>query len=298
MFGASTEKKDDKPASGLFGASTEKKDDKPAGGLFGASAEKKDDKAASGCSSGSTTDKKDDKKEDCSAKDNEPNLKPTKITPKAVSIENKTLDDLVTKWSKQLTSTVKIFDSYTTTVRQWDQQLVQSGDEIVRLNLDVVEAEALQGKIDQQLMFVESQQDELEALLSNYEQQADVLLNNVEMSNGGQNNLEEEINSNVNLTDKLREKAYHNAELLDERLDNTGENLATLISEINSVSDVFNKNLINEVSGGEDEEKKNSKQAENPIEEIVKLLNLHLDNLKYIETTEDALKEKLTRLSR
>ena len=47
--------------------------------------------------------------------------------------------------------------------------------------------------------------------------------------------------SSLSITDKLRENAYHNAELLDERLDNPGANLGTLINEINSVSDVFNK---------------------------------------------------------
>ena len=107
--------------------------------------------------------------------------------------------------------------------------------------------------------------------------------------------------SSLSITDKLRENAYHNAELLDERLDNLGANLGTLINEINSVSDVFNKNLINELANKADARDSTSKKDDikpdenNPIEEIVRLLNLHL---KYIENAEEELKSKLEKLNK
>ena len=80
-----------------------------------------------------------------------------------------------------------------------------------------------------------------------------------------------------------------------------GDELTTLINEINSVSDVFNKNLLNDISNTNDQnnETKHVKQSqENPVEEIVKLLNLHLENLKYIEKSEATLKEELSKINR
>ena len=83
-------------------------------------------------------------------------MKPTKIEPIPVSIDNKTLDDLIVKWSKQLTTTTKVFDSYTTKVKEWDQKLVESGDDITKLNQESLEAETLQSKINQQLLLLKT----------------------------------------------------------------------------------------------------------------------------------------------
>ena len=153
-----------------------------------------------------------------------------------------------------------------------------------------MEVEALHQRIDQQLVFVEGQQDELDRILDNYEQQADILLNNIEASNA-ENALvpsgSVSSSSSSAITDELRVKAYNNAKLLDERLDSLGSNLGTLVGEINSVSDVFNKSLLENISGPD------GKRSDNSLEEIVKLLNFHLENLKYIESSKDVLEQKL-----
>ena len=204
------------------------------------------------------------------------------------------------KWSKQLTKTTSIFETYTDKVKDWDQQLTTSAEEISKLNRDALEVESLQQRIDQQLMFVESQQDELDKILDNYEQQADALLNNIDLNSSdfsgfalvGSNGNGASAASGLNATDNLRDKAYRNAELLDERLDSLGLNLSTLVNEINSVSDTFNRSLVSNIV----EEKGGDKEGANTVEEIVKLLNLHLSNLKYIETTKEELEQKLTQL--
>lgn len=205
------------------------------------------------------------------------------------------MDDLVTKWSKKLTQTSSIFETYTEKVNEWDLELAKSADDIAKLHQDSSEVETLQQKIDQQLFFVESQQDELDKVLDNYEQQADLLLRNIELNNneaagalvasGGSGS-----STSSNTTDRLREQAYQNAELLDERLESLGDNLETLIGDINSVSDVFNKSAVKSIGskGGHGEEAS--------VELIVKLLNIHLENLKYIETTKDTLELKLSQV--
>lgn len=295
LFGAKKDEKKDAPAGGLFGAKKDDdKKDAPAGGLFGAKKddEKKDAPAAGGLFGA----KKDDKPETtfgtAEKKDaTDINLKPTTIQPMEVLIDNKTIDDLITKWLKQLTATLKIFDTYTTKVKDWDQQLIKLGDEIVALDQDAHEAEQLQTKIDQQLKFVELQQDELDKLLDNYEQQADTLLSTVELNAQGDGVADP--SNQLLSTDKLRQKAYHNAEVLDERLDLLGKLLLSLVGEVNGVSDVFNKLLILDFANATGDGK-----GANPIEEIIKLLNLHLENMKYIEGAENTLKEKLARLQK
>lgn len=283
------DKKDSKPSGFSFGAKpAEKKEEAPSGFSFGAKpAEKKDDPPAGANTGTAASQTSCDKKEVKTDSKDAPIMKPTQIEPIPVSLDNKTMDDLIVKWSKQLTKTTGIFETYTSKVQVWDQQLATSADEIARLHRDASEVETLQQKIDQQLMFVETQQDELDKILDNYEQQADLLLTNIDLNNADYSS-GSQVNANsnttgLNVTDKLREKAYHNAELLDERLDGLEDNLSTLVEEINSVSDVFNKSVLR-IEGAE------------PIEEIVKLLNVHLENLKYIESTKDVLEEKVAQL--
>nr|MCP8718238.1 hypothetical protein [Asgard group archaeon] len=277
--------------------------DKPAttGGFsFGAKKEeeKKDDKA--GATTGATT------ATTTTTSEAQPNLKPTKIEPIAVSIDNKTLDDLIVKWSKQLTTTSNIFDSYTEKVKVWDEKLVESGDDIVKLNQESLEAEALQSKINQQLLFVENQQDELEKVLDNYEAQAEILLNTVSLNNpkdtstvataGTSSSViaaaASSSSSSLTTTDELREKAFTKASQVDNKLNTLQSDLNVLISEMNNVSDVFNGLAAGKAS--ESAAAAASKSGDkNPIEEIVKLLNLQLQNLQYIEQCEEELESKL-----
>lgn len=357
LFGAKADDSANKPSSGFsFGAKKDEDKDKPAGGFsFGAKKEegeaKKEVATANVCQPSSST--------TASTTDpSQPNLKPTKIQPIPVSIDNKNLDDLILKWSKQLSSTAKLFNAYTDRVKSWDLKLVESGDAITKLHQESLEVQALESKIDQQLQFVENQQDELEKVLDNYELQTDILLNNIELNNnsgvttsasvpaitgGGANtstttagagasasasasssalttrddtqHLHQQqqlqqalVPTSVSLTDKLREKAYYNAELLDERLDTLGENLNTLIAEVNSISNIFNKSLAKNLvspsaSNKEGESKAGDKKdqekiidnQDNAIEEIIQLLNLHLENLKFIESAETVLKKKLSK---
>ena len=364
-FGTKKDEDKDKSAGGFsFGAKKDEDKDKPAGGFsFGAKKDEDKDKQTGGFSFGAKKDEGETKKEIDAAKiappssstttstsdTSQPNLKPTKIQPIPVSIDNKNLDDLILKWSKQLSSTAKLFHTYTDKVKTWDLKLVESGDAITKLNQESIEVQALESKIDQQLRFVENQQDELEKVLDNYEQQTDILLSNIEVNNnsgaissgnvpaitGGANTsthtagvsasssalttrddtqhqqqqLQPLVPTSVSLTDKLREKAYYNAELLDERLDTLGENLNTLITEVNSIGNIFNKSLAKNLTisdaknnkegkaGGDSKDQdKNSDGYDRSIEEIIQLLNLHLENLKFIENAEAVLKKKLAKV--
>lgn len=247
------------------------------GATAGKPAEKKDDDKQ----------KKDDEKEEKTvsftnsviSRDEKKDTHKT-VEPQPVTLNNKTLEDLITKWTNQLTKASGSYQSYSEQVKQWDSVLVEGGDKISQLYTDVVAAEQTQSKIEQQLLYVERQQSELETFLDNYEVKAENLLSEVLSSTTQQRD------SSVITNDQKRAQAYRTAELLDENLSSLGLNLSSLITEINDVSDSFNKANGLGKDGNSDEE-------ENSLNQIVKLLNTHLDSLKWIEKNSDELKGKL-----
>jgi nuclear pore complex protein Nup62 len=279
---SATEKKDDKaPATGgfSFGAKPEEKkaESKPATGgfSFGAKVDEKKD----------TTDEHKEKKTvsfSTSVTEKKDEQKTVEVQP--VSLNNKTLEDIITKWTNQLTNTSKSFEEYSARINEWDTVLVEGGDKISQLYSDVVAAEQTQGKVDQSLLYIERQQNELETFLDNYEVKAQNLLTDVLSSSSQQRD------SSVLTNDQKREQAYRTAELLDENLNSLGTNLSSLISEINDVSESFNK--VNGLGTSKDTSKE---EEDSSLGQIVKLLSSHLDSLRFIESSSDDLKAKLDR---
>lgn len=201
------------------------------------------------------------------------------VEPKPISLNNRTLEDLITKWTNQLSNATTSFEKYSRKINEWDHVLVDGGEKISQLYTDVVQAELTQTKIDQSLSYIERQQNELETFLDNYEAKADILLSDVLASSNQQRD------SSVITNDQKREQAYRTAEFLDENLSSLGTNLSSLISEINEVSDSFNK--ANGLGAGKDAGK------DDDLSQVVHLLNSHLDSLKWIEKSSDELKTKL-----
>jgi nuclear pore complex protein Nup62 len=311
LGGVAPAKKDEKPAAPSFslGAATANKEDKaatPASSLGGFAGKKDDKPAALSFNLGTKTDDKkatttpgfslsaskiDEKKYDDREKKtvsftnsvisrDEKKETAKTVEPQPVSLNNKTLEDLITKWTNQLTKASGSFQSYSEKIKEWDAVLVEGGDKISQLYNDVVAAEQSQSKIEQQLLYVERQQSELEIFLDNYEAKAENLLSEVLSSNNQQRD------SSVITNDQKREQAYRTAELLDENLNSLGLNLSSLITEINDVSDSFNKaNGLGKEGSSEEEE--------SSLNQIVKLLNAHFDSLKHIEKNADELKSKL-----
>ena len=211
--------------------------------------------------------------------------------PKQVSITNKNLDDLINKWTNQLSSASKMFKNYGEKIRSWDEVMVSSSEKITKLYSDSLECENKQNKIDQTLSYIERQQEELETLLTGYEKQSESLLSSsrqggaseiVTVTSGGS------IGSLTN--DQGRENSYKLAEMLEIRGTSLGTNFSSLISEVNKVNDNFNRSLLTSNSKTDEEE--------GLLEDVLKLLNSHLESLNWVEESERSLRMQVDKIKK
>ncbi|KAI6779608.1 nuclear pore protein NSP1 [Emericellopsis cladophorae] len=186
--------------------------------------------------------------------------------PQIATLKNKTMEDIVTRWANDLNKYKKEFKEQATTVSSWDRQLVDNGEKIQKLYLDTYEAERASHEIERQLAAVESQQDELEKWLDHYE--GDV-----------QDMFSKQVGPGEQLggPDQERERTYKLAEKLTQQLDEKSRDLTKMVTEINDISGTLNK----------------SSKPEDPLSQIVRVLNGHLTQLQWIDENASSLQSKV-----
>ncbi|QNP96298.1 Nucleoporin NSP1 [Yarrowia lipolytica] len=297
-FGAKTEeKKDEAPkpaATGGFsfgGAKTEeKKDDtaKPALSFGGATA----GAPAAGTTAAGTTGtaapaapaagglfgaKKDDKKEDgktlpsltaapaTSAASMASKTPVASAQPVSTSnLKNKSMEDIISKWTTELSTQSEEFRQQAQDIMEWDKVLVDNGDKISDIYAKVIQTEQTQTKVDQLLQYVGKQQDDLESLLTGYEEEASRLLGDLAGTDG------------LQPVDQERENAYNLAEDLGIKLESMGGNLSSVIEEVNKISNDIN-----------------NFHRDDALTQIVKILNSHLSSLQWIDSNTQSLEQNI-----
>lgn len=203
-------------------------------------------------------------------------------------LKNKTMDEIITRWASDLQKYQKEFKSQAERVSQWDRLLVENGEKIQKLYLNTHEAEKATNEIDRQLQSVESQQAELEAWLDKYEKEVDLVF-------------EKQIGTSDQLggPDQERERTYKLAENVTDRLDEMGKDLGKMISEINDISGSLNKgNKPDDPVSRIDEccaRSSGSVLTEIALQlsQVVRVLNGHLHQLKWIDDNAAALQAKV-----
>lgn len=177
------------------------------------------------------------------------------------------MDEIITRWATDLSKYQKEFKEQAGKVAEWDRMLVENGEKIQKLYTSTFEAERASHEIERQLASVESQQDELSAWLDRYE-----------------GDLQELHNKQVNPSDQStgpdqeRDRTYKLAEKLTDRLDDMGKDLTKMIKEINDMSGALSK----------------GSKTDDPLSQIVRVLNGHLTQLQWIDTNAAALQAKVT----
>jgi len=147
-------------------------------------------------------------------------------------------------------------------VNQWDKLLMSNAEQVLDLNNEVEKVRADQQRLNHDLDFISSQQQELEDMLQPLEEKiksAGVSLNN-------------------QYSDNEREKTYSLAEHIDGQLQQMSGDVTEVIEHLNSVN-----------SSNQDEN--------NPMYQISKILNMHMDALVWIDQHSIVLQKRVEDVS-
>ncbi|XP_056657805.1 nuclear pore glycoprotein p62-like isoform X1 [Monodelphis domestica] len=172
------------------------------------------------------------------------------------------LESLINKWSLELEDQEKHFLHQATQVNAWDQTLIENGEKITSLHREVEKVKLDQKRLDQELDFILSQQKELEDLLTPLEEAVKEQSGTIYLQHA----------------DEEREKTYQLAETIDAQLKRMAQDLKDVIEHLN-------------VSGG-------SPDTGDPLQQVCKILNAHMDSLQWIDQNSASLQRKVEEVSK
>ncbi|XP_057569114.1 nuclear pore glycoprotein p62 [Hippopotamus amphibius kiboko] len=172
------------------------------------------------------------------------------------------LESLINKWSLELEDQERHFLQQATQVNAWDRTLIENGEKITTLHREVEKVKLDQKRLDQELDFILSQQKELEDLLSPLEESVKEQSGTVYLQHA----------------DEEREKTYKLAENIDAQLKRMAQDLKDIIEHLNT-------------SGG-------PADTSDPLQQICKILNAHMDSLQWIDQNSALLQRKVEEVTR
>ncbi|XP_057285599.1 nuclear pore glycoprotein p62-like [Pezoporus wallicus] len=172
------------------------------------------------------------------------------------------LESLINKWSLELEDQEKHFLHQATQVNAWDQMLIENGEKISSLHREVEKVKLDQKRLDQELDFILSQQKELEDLLTPLEESVKEQSGTIYLQHA----------------DEERERTYKLAENIDAQLKRMAQDLKDIIEHLNT-------------SGG-------PADTSDPLQQICKILNAHMDSLQWIDQNSAVLQRKVEEVTK
>lgn len=167
----------------------------------------------------------------------------------------RSLEDNLNLWLNELSCLESDFHQQASTINAWDSLLVNNALKITRVNETIEKLKADQMKIDHQLDFIISQQNELEQLLLPLE------------------NLR--VEAEYDPATAEREVTYNTLESVHNDLQGIGSDLQDFVQK------------LNETKSCQDS------ASNDPLSAINKILNSHMDALQYIDTEVSKIKTTL-----
>ncbi|XP_044091282.1 nucleoporin-62 C-terminal-like protein isoform X2 [Neovison vison] len=172
------------------------------------------------------------------------------------------LDGLINKWNLDLEDQEKYFLHQATQVNAWDRTLIENGEKITTLHGEVEKVKLDQQRLEQELDFILSQQKELENLLTPLEEF-------VKDHSGA---------PYLQLTDEDHGKTYKLAENIDAQLKRMAQDLKDIVEHLNRVG--------------------SPADTTDPLQQICKILNAHMDSLQWINQNSGMLQKKVEEVTR
>ncbi|XP_042663105.1 nuclear pore glycoprotein p62 isoform X2 [Tyto alba] len=172
------------------------------------------------------------------------------------------LESLINKWSLELEDQEKHFLHQATQVNAWDRMLIENGEKITSLHREVEKVKLDQKRLDQELDFILSQQKELEDLLTPLEESVKEQSGTIYLQHA----------------DEERERTYKLAENIDAQLKRMAQDLKDIIEHLNA-------------SGG-------PADTSDPLQQICKILNAHMDSLQWIDQNSAMLQRKVEEVTK
>ncbi|XP_071851436.1 uncharacterized protein [Apostichopus japonicus] len=172
------------------------------------------------------------------------------------------LEQSINKWTVELEEQEKIFLQQASEVNNWDKILIHNGEKITALHNDMEKVKADQKRLSHELDYVVAQQRELEDMLIPLEES----VRNTEGATYTQH------------TDLERERTYQMAETVDSQLKRMVQDLKEIIEHMNTVN--------------------TPRDSTDPLAQIAKILNAHMNSLQWIDQTTNSLQGKVEDVSR
>uniref|UniRef100_A0A8C0V3U0 Nuclear pore glycoprotein p62 n=1 Tax=Cyanistes caeruleus TaxID=156563 RepID=A0A8C0V3U0_CYACU len=172
------------------------------------------------------------------------------------------LESLINKWSLELEDQEKHFLHQATQVNAWDRMLIENGEKITSLHREVEKVKVDQKRLDQELDFILSQQKELEDLLTPLEESVKEQSGTIYLQHA----------------DEERERTYKLAENIDAQLKRMAQDLKDITEHLNTT--------------------RGPADTSDPLQQICKILNAHMDSLQWIDQNSAVLQRKVEEVTK
>jgi len=162
-------------------------------------------------------------------------------------------------WNKDLEEHVQSFTEQANEIKKWDQQHFENGDKIIKLQQSVQDVQLSQQRLNRIIEAIKTNQQDLSQVISELERG---------VAAAGKRTL---------TSDEIkREQAYKLAEEIDSQLTQMSESLNETVGKLNQAAE-------------------RSLDPSNPLTKIVKILNVQMTSLNWIETAAADLDVKLNK---
>jgi len=164
----------------------------------------------------------------------------------------KVLEDYINKWMQDLDTQEKDFIDQATQLNALDKLMIENGEKIIDISSEVQRLNTEQDSLEQELNFVFSQQNDLELAIGKLES---------DIEHMQPNGLTQQLHAHHNTSDTSRIEMYKLLIEVDNQLKTMSMDMRDIVKRLNDTDVDLN----------------------DPIVQISKILNAHMDSLSWIE---------------